>query len=161
MIEILVASRKMLENKELVVNTPHILISISGAPFDIDPLHLGSSNVKYDSDLCVDSLYLKFDDADDRDSEANLGKILFSENQARQVIDFVQKYTDKVWTIICQCEGGISRSSGTAAALAKILNGDDTFFFKCPRYRPNMWVYSRILRAFYYKDLNEELNMET
>lgn len=72
--------------------------------------------------------------------------VFFSADMAKEILSFVEKYRDKVDLIVCQCEAGISRSAGIAAALSKIINGDDSVFFK--RYIPNSLVYSQILRSW-------------
>jgi len=81
---------------------------------------------------------------------------LFKPQQAKQILELIEKHKDKLELIVCQCEGGISRSSGTAGALSKILNGDDTVFFKAP-YSPNRLVYRIILSVYYgiYHNNNE------
>ena len=42
------------------------------------------------------------------------------------------------------CEAGISRSAGAVAALSKVINGDDSYFFKM--FLPNRLVYRLILQ---------------
>ncbi len=44
------------------------------------------------------------------------------------------------------CDAGMSRSPAVAAALGRVLNGDDSSFF-AGRYRPNMRVYRMMLDA--------------
>jgi predicted protein tyrosine phosphatase len=48
--------------------------------------------------------------------------------------------------ILVNCEAGISRSAGVAAAISKALTGDDERYFR--RYRPNMHVYRLFYREF-------------
>jgi len=62
---------------------------------------------------------------------------------AQAILTFVQEHLDEVELIVCQCEAGVSRSAGIAAALSRILQGDDRFFFA--HYWPNPWVYRTIL----------------
>lgn len=90
-----------------------------------------------------DILFLVFDDVCGKIDELELK--LFNKDMAKQILDFVDKHSDKL--IICQCEAGISRSAGVAAALSKIYNGTDDFFFK--RYIPNNLVYKTILELNY------------
>lgn len=49
--------------------------------------------------------------------------------------------------MVLHCDAGMSRSPGVAAALSKVLVGDDSQFFK--RYRPNMRVYRTLLERYY------------
>ena len=96
-------------------------------------------------------LFLTFDDLEGPsagmlfDPPANL----FTDEQAQQVLDFVKDHEDK--HVVCQCEAGISRSAGCAAALARIYDGDDKWIFGSHRYFPNMRVYRKILEAHYGK----------
>ena len=69
---------------------------------------------------------------------------LFTPAQAKEILSFVNRHKDEIQSIIVQCEGGMSRSAGVAAALSKIMNDDDARFFKGKT--PNMLVYSTILR---------------
>jgi len=100
----------------------------------------------YTTDNLSEILFLNFDDISRTD--LNLSEehfTLFNRDFARKILDFVEKHTDKL--IICQCEAGISRSAGVAAALSKIYNEDDSFFYK--NYRPNSLVYSEILKEYH------------
>lgn len=85
-----------------------------------------------------DVLFLKFDDVDKG--------LTITDSDAKNIFDFVNKYT---CGIVCQCEAGISRSSGLAAALSLYFNETDKHFFK-PPYVPNMFVYRKILSIFVY-----------
>ena len=109
-----------------------------------------------DLDTRIDTLKVSFDDWNaeqkleiERDFQhsAQAKKfIYFSEEHAKQIIDFIKKYIDNIELIIVQCDAGISRSAGVAAALSKCLNGDDEYFFK--RYLPNSLVYSTIMKEW-------------
>ena len=90
-------------------------------------------------------LQLKFYDIDHKISNYNM----FDHYQAREIIEFVEKYKDKVDIIVCQCEAGISRSAGIAAALSKYYNATDDFFFK--NYCPNKLVYRILLQELMLK----------
>lgn len=91
-------------------------------------------------------LRVEFDDIDERHRQyKDLVETLtfFNAKIAQEIISFVRKYYDEVECIICQCDAGISRSAGTAAALSLFYNQDDSKFFK--GYIPNQLVYSTIL----------------
>jgi len=101
-------------------------------------------------------LFLEFNDVDKEgrvwtlDGNTPVEAKLFSEVEAKQVVDFVNKYKDEVEIIICQCEAGIARSSGTAAAVCTILGQhqeDGEFWVGKNRYRPNTHVYKTITKA--------------
>lgn len=98
----------------------------------------------------VGTCRVKFDDIDTNVDSINkrLPKY-FDDQKANKIIDFVDKKLtyNTVNAIICQCDAGISRSSAVAAALSLLLNGkrSDNWIFKY--YRPNMLVYSTLLRV--------------
>jgi hypothetical protein len=95
-----------------------------------------------------DELFLKFHDVDDRHKEqlmpSNL--VYFDNEMAKQIKAFLEKNI-LVDTLIVNCEAGISRSAGVAAAISKHLTGDDSFFFK--NYLPNRLVYRLLLEEFH------------
>jgi predicted protein tyrosine phosphatase len=77
---------------------------------------------------------------------------LFSKEQARQVLDFVEEVWDKVKVMLIHCEAGISRSPAIAAAITNIKfgQGEEMPFFN--RYTPNSHVYRTILNEYYGGD---------
>lgn len=68
---------------------------------------------------------------------------LFTEDQARQILSFVNRvlmYRAKI--LVIHCEAGASRSPAIAAALIKYFGQDDSFIFKPGSgYSPNKRVY--------------------
>lgn len=112
---------------------PYIVISITD-PGSPEAIIAPSTNQ-------LGVLRLQFHDAD----TAQPGSVIFSENDVQSILRFVQAYRAQTRLIICQCEAGISRSSGVAAALSKWLNHDDSPFFR--HYLPNRLVYRRVLEA--------------
>ena len=73
--------------------------------------------------------------------------VLFDRKMATQIVEFVRNFI--VWDlelIVCQCDAGISRSAGIAAALAKCINGDNEYYFK--HFLPNSLVYSLIVKEW-------------
>jgi len=89
----------------------------------------------------VDALQLKFYDVD---FETELFPAITTED-AVKIIEFVEKNKNRVEFFVVHCNAGVSRSSGITAALSLIYNGDDTWVFSNPKYRPNMLVYRKIL----------------
>jgi len=116
----------------------HILISI--CTFEDDFPELPEDNKR------MGVLRLSFADTDEKKAEKE--QLPITESQAEEILNFVDRYKDKVELIICQCDGGISRSSGIAAALSKILNNDDKWVFNSKRYLPNMYVYRLLLNKY-------------
>ncbi|MBX7221013.1 MAG: hypothetical protein K1Y36_13780 [Blastocatellia bacterium] len=90
------------------------------------------------SDFLNGVLRLKFDDAEGTEI-GHPAHILMSMQDAHLVLAFVESHLAAVQLIVCQCEAGVSRSAGVAAALANILHGEDQFFFD--HYWPNRLVY--------------------
>ena len=114
---------------------PYIVVSItdSGAP----------EAVVAESPHCLGVLRLQFHDAD----RAQRDRVTVTADDARAVVRFVRQHRDAARLIVCQCEAGISRSAGVAAALSKWLQDDDTPFFE--RFIPNRLVYRTVLEAAY------------
>lgn len=67
-------------------------------------------------------------------------------DHARQILDFVAAHKNDVSTIICQCEAGMSRSAGVAAALSHILQGQNKYLYA--NFEPNKWVYRTIIDEY-------------
>lgn len=79
----------------------------------------------------------------DTDFERQEG--VFQEEQALQILDFVDSMFGKVDHLLIHCEAGRSRSPAVAAAISKIYANDDMHWFRY--YTPNMLVYRRILNV--------------
>lgn len=119
--------------REVVPDLPHVLVSITD---------VGNPEAELsDAPMRLATLRLQFHDAD-RDGA---GYTLLSEEDARNIVRFVRAHREQIQLVVCQCEAGISRSAGCAAALSKWLNGDDEAFFRL--FHPNRWVYRRVLEA--------------
>lgn len=89
-------------------------------------------------------LRLSFHDIDIETSEFDHSRM--TDEDAKLVATFVEKHKN-VDMMIVQCDAGISRSSGIAAAILKHLTGDDSQIFNDKRFLPNRWVYSKTLEA--------------
>jgi hypothetical protein len=77
---------------------------------------------------------------------------IFRPYHAKQILDFfAEGHRRLIHLCICQCDAGISRSAGTAAALSYIETQDDAWVFTDPRYLPNRLVY-RTLLDIHYRD---------
>ena len=78
--------------------------------------------------------------------------VFFDLKMAKEIVDFVANFVtwENLELIVCQCDAGISRSAGIAAALAKCLNGDDKYYFK--HFLPNSLVYSQIIKEWNRKE---------
>lgn len=135
-LEFVIHGRKAMESAALP-DVPHVVVSITTSPFDearIPP-----------SRHCLGILRLAFFDSDlPAEEEGPDG--LFSHEDARQIWCFVLPLREKLRCIVLHCNAGVSRSPGVAAALSKVLCGDDHAFFES--YRPNQRVYRLLLEVF-------------
>jgi len=149
--KILVMGRESAE--QFKSNEPYIVISIT-SPYSPE----AKIEVK---DSLIAMLRLSFHDWDAKDKELIEQKdtleakrmIYFNSGMAREILLFVLCYIKNVNLIVVHCEAGISRSAGCAGAVAKIFNGDDSFYFK--HYLPNMLVYDTIIKTW-----NEKKNCD-
>ena len=117
------------------VRRPHVHISIT------DP---GSEPVVFHCGKPV--LPLEFHDLGP-ECPAQLADKLMTTTQAKKIAKFL--FTKKPEAIIVNCEAGISRSAGVAAALAKFFHDDDKEIFK--KAIPNTYVYRLTLDAMTQK----------
>lgn len=131
--DIFVYSRRALEAVR-PHEVAHIVISVTSAPDDIARLR--------HNDECRGVLRLSFPDADVA-SEQFPEAVLFSAEHARAIWDFVLEHRDAA-RLVVHCDAGVSRSPAIAAAVARVLTGDDAEYF-VGRYRPNMRVYRTLL----------------
>ena len=69
--------------------------------------------------------------------------VLFSEDHAQRIWNFVNSVWDKVEILLVHCLAGVSRSPAVAAAIARMKYGDDQLYFD--RYLPNRLVYRTML----------------
>lgn len=97
----------------------HIWISIT------DPKAPLAALKEHDATLGI--LRLQFHDVDpkfyDLDDLASRGIYGMSEEQAKEILDFVDEHKDDVAIIAIHCEAGISRSQGVRSALSLLLDG--------------------------------------
>ena len=69
------------------------------------------------------------------------------QEQANKISDFVKRWWNDVETLIVQCDAGISRSAGVAAAISKWATNDDREYFNSGKYVPNRNCYRLTLNA--------------
>ena len=95
----------------------------------------------------LDWTRLEFHDIDKPES----GMVLFSENMARQIIDFVERIKDTKSLLIVHCNAGVSRSAAVARFVRDAYSVElpekalgwpqDTFFKNYHVYRTLMNIY--------------------
>lgn len=135
---IFVLSRDEIEHVYKKITEECIVISIH-CPND-SPAKIEKTN------FIKDILFLGFNDVEETDP---FDYKPMSKTDAIAVKEFINKFKNKVNTIIVQCDAGVSRSAGVAAAIGKYLNNDDMFIFGAPRYSPNITCYRNVLNAFF------------
>ena len=112
--------------------------SDSYAIISIQDTHTGGFGVTFThNQYCKDVLTLYFDDVI-REVE---GAVLFTDEMARQIIDFIRK-NRKVDTLLVHCYAGQSRSRAVGAFAVKMLGGDNSKYFS--QGNPNMYVYDTL-----------------
>ena len=67
----------------------------------------------------------------------------FTAFQAAELLDFVEQVWDQIEVLLIDCEAGMSRSPGVAAALSRIYYGDDGPWGEYDF--PNSLVYGRLV----------------
>ena len=132
--EFYVYSRRALEAAR-PHEVPHLVISITSAKDDVARIVTAAP--------CVAVVRLAFVDREES-SEGILESELFSDEHAREVWRHVEEHLPNLERIVVHCDAGYSRSPAVAAALARVLLGDDAQFFG-PRYSPNPRVYRLML----------------
>ena len=108
------------------------------AIISIQDTHTGGFGVTFTpSQYCQDVLTLYFDDVI-REVD---GAVLFMDEMAKQIIDFIKK-NRKVETLLGHCYAGQSRSRAVGAFAVKMLGGDNSRYFS--QGNPNMYVYDTL-----------------
>ena len=98
-------------------------------------------------------LRLQFDDVTLEDFDYETGGAyafrLFSEEQARQIAEFVYRHLEDTTVFLCQCHFGQSRSAAVAAAIKEHFehSGIEMFADELGRYCPNVLVFRKTLKA--------------
>jgi len=90
-------------------------------------------------------LFLQFDDVIVPESN----QIPINDGHAKQILEFMETWKDKIEDLIVHCEAGICRSAGAGAAISLIYNGSDKWVFDNPMFVPNHLVYRTILNNYY------------
>lgn len=118
-----------------------IIISI-GDPFE------EKANFKRNNISIKSVLYLSFYDIDEKTKSIFGGYDSMSPIDAALIRDFVLKWENFVDEIWVQCEMGISRSAGIAAAISEHFELDSTDIMNNKKYIPNMLCYNLTKEAF-------------
>lgn len=117
-------------------DVPYLVISVSD-PDKPEPEIPDSPNLR-------GALRLQFHDVGQPRKFEVTSDVAMTPGHARQILSFMREHLAGVTLIICQCEEGVSRSAAIAAALSRILQAEDEYFFR--GYWPNRWVYALLLK---------------
>ena len=136
--QFLVLSRAEVET--FAAETPYLVVSVT------DPEQPEATLVE--SPFLRATLRMKFHDIAKPSRIAaqfatNSTDIYITEADAERILSFVGEHLAEVKLIVCHCEQGISRSAAIAAALSRILQNEDEFFFR--HYWANRYVYDLLL----------------
>jgi predicted protein tyrosine phosphatase len=112
---------------------PYIVISIRDPDVPETPLRWSPKRRA--------ALHLQFHDRNTR--RPGKETTLLSEADARAILGFVRDHLSSVHVVVCHCDGGLGRSPAVAAALSRIVQDEDAFFFE--NFVPNEHVYRMIL----------------
>lgn len=112
------------------------------AVISIQDTHTGGFGFAFrESRFCEGVLTLLFDDT----VKEMEGTVLFSREQARQIIDFVRA-NQGAETLLVHCYAGQSRSRAVAAFVTRMLGGDDRRYFETGA--PNLHVYNTLVSVW-------------
>ena len=124
------------EAKRIAPTKPYIVISVTNPELPEAEL--------FQSPLLRGILRLQFHDIEEA-GQTIRNNVRMTVEDAKAILEFADRHKTEVSSILCQCEAGTSRSVAIAAALSRILQGEDKFFFA--NYSPNCWIYQTILET--------------
>lgn len=127
-----------------VITEPHLWISVSSTTGTY-------ANLKSNPN-CKGILRLIFDDVFESEtipngSSSSIDLKVINANQCIGLWDFVESRINQVEKILVHCDAGVSRAPAIAASLSKVYLGDDSQYFTCGKYLPNLEIYRRLLRV--------------
>ena len=101
-----------------------------------------------ENQFCKGVLTLYFDDiVTDVD-----GVVLFEDDMADKIIDFIEKFRSEVDTLLVHCYAGQSRSRAVGAFAVEMLGGDNSKYFEDGV--PNQYIYDVLESAWIRRQLN-------
>jgi len=144
---IAITNRVIAEKASALIKTPHAIVSITDPDLDLPAFAPNENRIAilslrfYDLEDISDQMSLK----DAVEYVTMFGHGLFKDDQATQIVEFVERIKDKAKGILVHCEAGVSRSAAVAAVIELILNGSNERVFNDRRYSPNLYVYTKLL----------------
>ena len=123
------------EAEKMIIQAPYIHISLYNP--DLKPAILPVNAFR------LNVLFQAFDDISYEDENYQA----MTEEQALDIIRFVESYSEQTDTIVVNCEAGISRSAGVMAGLCVIYGVKDTFCYTNGKH-PNVFCKQMIIKAY-------------
>lgn len=123
-------------NKYIPKGSPAIWISATDP--DKEPMNPRSEYLA--------SLHLYFHDVMNDDAR-KIGLKPITYDQARDIVKFLLRYENEAREIVLNCEAGMSRSAGIAAAICQMYELPDDICYNGGRF-PNRLVKSKILEVY-------------
>ena len=135
-----IMSRSEAKRASYHITVPTIIVSITDPDRDVVRFcNAPNSNIL---GICR----VSFDDIDRKQSPDD---ILMSQEDAKKIKAFVERYKGRAEQIIVHCEAGVSRSAGVMAAIKEWLDGDKLSTWNDQRYRPNQHCYRQMIEAIF------------
>lgn len=120
------------------------------AVISIQDSHTSGFGVRFsENQFCKGVLTLYFDDIV---TEVD-GAILFDDDMANQIIDFIEQYKKAVDTLLIHCYAGQSRSRAVGAFAVEFLGGDNSKYFE--EGSPNMYIYDALYSAWIIRQITD------
>lgn len=118
------------------------------AIISIQDSHTGGFGFQFaENQFCKDVLTLMFDDIV---TEVE-GAVLFNDDMADKIIEFIERNKKAVDTLLVHCYAGQSRSRAVGAFSVEMLGGDNSRYFEDGT--PNMYIYDVLESAWIRRQL--------
>jgi len=118
------------------------------AVISIQDSHTQGFGIQFaENQFCKGVLTLQFDDIV---TEVE-GAVLFDDDMAEQIIDFIEKHQASVDTLLVHCYAGQSRSRAVGAFAVEMLGGDNSRYFE--EGTPNQYIYDVLEGAWLRRQL--------
>ena len=131
----------------LVLDEPYMVISLDSPSKDVPAIA--------ESPLRVGVLRVLFSDIE----RPRNGRVLFTREQARAILDFVAVHLPEARAILVHCTHGRNRSPAVAAVLSTILQGEERFFEEL--HNRNRHVYNTLLAEWHSDPRPASLTADT
>lgn len=82
-------------------------------------------------------------------------RVCFGRKHARAIKRFLARHDAPL--LISQCDHGVSRSVGVAAAIARVHGLDHERYFHQPEVVPNLLVFERLLKSYHVRCSKDEI----